>query len=82
VYNRDALTRCGRNQSPQKQHRQWPHGTTAQSRTERCPHSDLLKSGVGKTTSAGNIGALFAARGLPGLLVDIDPQCALDAAAG
>jgi chromosome partitioning protein len=35
------------------------------------------KGGVGKTTSAANIGALFAARSLRVLLVDIDPHCAL-----
>jgi chromosome partitioning protein len=35
------------------------------------------KGGVGKTTSAANIGPLFAARGQRVLLVDIDPQYAL-----
>jgi chromosome partitioning protein len=35
------------------------------------------KGGVGKTTSAINLGVLLARRGLRTLVVDIDPQCAL-----
>ena len=35
------------------------------------------KGGVGKTTTAANIGALFARRGRRVLVVDTDPQFAL-----
>ena len=35
------------------------------------------KGGVGKTTTAANIGVLLAREGLRTLVVDIDPQCAL-----
>lgn len=40
------------------------------------------KGGVGKTTTTLNLGAAFAERGLRTLLIDLDPQANLSAAAG
>ncbi|MCG8456477.1 MAG: ParA family protein, partial [Holophagales bacterium] len=40
------------------------------------------KGGVGKTTTVLNLGAALAAAGRPTLLLDLDPQASLTAAAG